>query len=830
MIQPSRSHLLRSQVLVEQLSTIMQPIDKETANSLQVLPRYQYEPLDYDAKETRLAELLPGSFDDAIHIRIHHVALSSLDNIALEDGGFALEELQRDLPKDWRVRETVNGRFTFERVKDYGPQEPYETSYVHPTAKFEPVANNYNLTRTKPEYEALSHVWGSSQGTTTVYVNPLAPISRVNQSSLNDRDPEHKDTSPDALGRKRPISDDFPEPVPKRRGGTRVFEPAATASAGTCDVAGSIVSILPIKTELASALRHFRLQKRSRMMWIDSICMNQNDIEERSRLVRQMGQIYRLALRVIVWLGPEHSNSGLAMQNLDLLGRQVEITDKGSWRVNAPNCLHPTWSRTSVGLPWDQDTWDAVILLLRRAWFTRLWVWQEAKLANDDSIIQCGFRKMELYRFGAAAWCLAAKSSGVSAELQGTLFKAGDAVLRQFELPFLNTLAHLNGKECFDPRDKIYGALGLAPKEVAMAIVPDYNKEVEEVYMDATIALCRATERVDFLIACNLGEKTFQGPTWVPDWSVMQKRSPRWMLSTTLASGVSVSNATIIRTPKPTLIVQGVQLGTICRVGTRAAPENETLEHISSVIASWVPRGTEREIYDGGTESMFDAFVRTLHSNILRERCPEDISFPTFAEARQAMAKVLNINENDSKVAIADDQIATSKLYHDHSRLVHDRSFIELDNGLIGMTSATCEETDIVAVILGCPLAIVLRQHSSGRSQVVGPAYIHGRMDGEGFLGPLGPNNIVQVGVAAGWYGGCSIRNLSTDEVFEEDPRLGKVPASWVRTQAVRMPADPLHFVRFRDLATGKTINGDPRLLPDALRARGVPLKPLKLV
>ncbi|KAF2206825.1 hypothetical protein CERZMDRAFT_8719, partial [Cercospora zeae-maydis SCOH1-5] len=54
---------------------------------------------------------------------------------------------------------------------------------------------------------------------------------------------------------------------------------------------------------LATALRHLRLQKRSRMLWIDTICMNQQDIEERSPLVRHMGQIYRLSLRVIVWFG-----------------------------------------------------------------------------------------------------------------------------------------------------------------------------------------------------------------------------------------------------------------------------------------------------------------------------------------------------------------------------------------------------------------------------------------------------------------------------------------------------------------------------------------------
>jgi hypothetical protein len=58
-----------------------------------------------------------------------------------------------------------------------------------------------------------------------------------------------------------------------------------------------------VTTNLESALRHLRHESIGRTMWIDAICINQNDIPEREQLVRKMGSIYKDASRVAVWLG-----------------------------------------------------------------------------------------------------------------------------------------------------------------------------------------------------------------------------------------------------------------------------------------------------------------------------------------------------------------------------------------------------------------------------------------------------------------------------------------------------------------------------------------------
>lgn len=804
--------------------------------------RYDYVPLDHSIKETRLAELLPGDYEDDICFKLHHVALSSISASRLDQSSVNVEHLQKELPKDWKVRETLNGRFIFEKRKKYEPQEPYETSWVHPTAHIEPMPNNYNLIHTKPEYEALSHVWGPEEEKTVVYIDGI--LRATNSAAAKH---EEAAQSP-ALGhtqnikRKRTTDDDGTRQNSKHAHNDSEYSQARDRTAVTYGVlespliAGAATnSMVPqhtlrIRSELATALRHLRQKKRSRMLWVDNICIDQTNTTERSHLVRHMGQIYRLARNVIVWLGPETDNSKLAMSKLEYLGRQIELTDKGSWRVNAPKCLEPTWSRTPVPLPYDDETWTAIRHLLQRPWFRRLWVWQEAKLSNDDSFIQCGHKRMELYRFGAAVACIAAKVSivhSVPADLEVPLFRAGDAVLRQFDEPFLNTLLHLNSKECYDPRDKIYGALGLAPPGMAERIAPDYEKDVEEVYTDATIAHFQMTDRVDFLLACDLDGRSLPGPSWVPDWSVVQRQTPRWLLSATLASGVSVSTAEVVRTPKPSLRLQGVEWGTVSHVASRAPNTTDSLEALKSVIKSWAPHDWNVRRYASGKESFADAFVKTVHWNTLKERCPFDHGLLTLSEAKSAMQSNLGSSLQAEPACIGGNPV--SRVPTPRYREARGRCYVVLDNEYIGMTSAAVEETDVVCVVLGCPLPMILRPHSSGRFQVVGTTYIHGLMDAEGILGPLPPDYVVEVGASSGWYGGFTFRNIKTKISAEEDPRLGNLSPSWTRMDAVRTAEDPLHFVRYRNMATGKIINGDPRLLPEALRARGVPLKPLNL-
>jgi hypothetical protein len=66
-----------------------------------------------------------------------------------------------------------------------------------------------------------------------------------------------------------------------------------------CD--GKVIRVTP---NCESALRHLRLKKKPRTLWIDALCINQSSNAEKSRQVPLMGDIYESASRVLIWLGP----------------------------------------------------------------------------------------------------------------------------------------------------------------------------------------------------------------------------------------------------------------------------------------------------------------------------------------------------------------------------------------------------------------------------------------------------------------------------------------------------------------------------------------------
>jgi hypothetical protein len=67
--------------------------------------------------------------------------------------------------------------------------------------------------------------------------------------------------------------------------------------------------VIQIRKNLEAALRHLRLTQEARYLWVDAICINQDDMDERSRQVSIMSEIYSKASQVVVWLGEREEPS-----------------------------------------------------------------------------------------------------------------------------------------------------------------------------------------------------------------------------------------------------------------------------------------------------------------------------------------------------------------------------------------------------------------------------------------------------------------------------------------------------------------------------------------
>lgn len=70
-----------------------------------------------------------------------------------------------------------------------------------------------------------------------------------------------------------------------------------------------------------SALRHLRLKLKSRVLWIDAICIDQTSVSEKNQQVPLMGELYHLATRAIIWLGPGLTGDVRTMKRASITGR-----------------------------------------------------------------------------------------------------------------------------------------------------------------------------------------------------------------------------------------------------------------------------------------------------------------------------------------------------------------------------------------------------------------------------------------------------------------------------------------------------------------------------
>ena len=105
----------------------------------------------------------------------------------------------------------------------------------------------------------------------------------------------------------------------------------------------------PVAASLYSALIHLRDSQLARVLWIDAICINQADLIERKQQVQFMAVVYSRASRVIVWLGKDDDGSGAAL------------------KIIHGSAVHQRWVADGSGK-------RAVVELLRRSWFRRIWV------------------------------------------------------------------------------------------------------------------------------------------------------------------------------------------------------------------------------------------------------------------------------------------------------------------------------------------------------------------------------------------------------------------------------------------------------------------------
>jgi hypothetical protein len=315
----------------------------------------------------------------------------------------------------------------------------------------------------------------------------------------------------------------------------------------------------PVTTNLMSAIRHLRLDSRRRTMWIDAICINQLDLEERTSQVKQMRDIYSQAVMTVIWLGDEDLTSKMGFEFLreaPVLAEPIEnLWDFWyAWddRVPMQMQMHiqnaAFFSRVladeNLGLLFLSGFFDGILF---RPWWTRVWVVQEVAVSKK-LIMKCGNDEFSWDRFVEIVCMLNLESKSVTlpnsgstwfnlflTQLQGPIKNVVEMSLmkglyqsgHRVRLPEL--IAWVKERNATDARDKIFALCGISDSFDDSQLQPAYSTSVKPLDVSCRLVEYSITKYKSLDLIC-MSQLLVDSdwPSWVPNWESYSKPEPDW--------------------------------------------------------------------------------------------------------------------------------------------------------------------------------------------------------------------------------------------------------------------------------------------------------------
>ncbi|KAH0428809.1 ankyrin and het domain-containing protein [Colletotrichum camelliae] len=394
-------------------------------------------------------------------------------------------------------------------------------------------------------------------------------------------------------------------------------------------------------------------------LWADGICINQDDLAERSSQVLFMGAIYRNAAMILAHPGhykyalvePDSGSreqtdvlndrmGGLGVQDMLNFGVGDEAGEEkvdgsgalqkpGDWRGTTENDAYSSenaqgaisimtfltriWSnntreKVQSDKDWDkvnlpdpksevgQQVWNNLMDFWNQDWYFRTWVLQEVVLAKkvvvlyDTTAISLEAitdfwdmaRSHGLPRtlrlgpyadiFNKVMHLSPASSFKVLRDHRHGQDKVADEISSEEATSTQPTIFELlclsRNNLATDPRDKVYGLLGLTDDAVAQSITPDYSPEntASKVFTEVATEITKTDQVVNLLHHAGIDQDLPDLPSWVPDWTKQSRSTLQSHLYQCM--GKSTPQVSILESgDKPKLKVRGTVISRVNQVG-----------------------------------------------------------------------------------------------------------------------------------------------------------------------------------------------------------------------------------------------------------------------
>ncbi|KAG4429711.1 hypothetical protein IFR05_014808 [Cadophora sp. M221] len=511
-----------------------------------------------------------------------------------------------------------------------------------------------------------------------------------------------------------------------------------------------------VTINLGIALKHLRLQDETRLIWVDALCINQEDVDERSSQIKLMRDIYTRTWRVVVWLGedPEGKAEGaisFLQMVADECSRQLQVpVDEIALKDLLKIPFVVLWdAETSVALAqlsniltieFEKNV-DAAAWLCSHSWFGRVWVIQEVAFA--PAMIHVGAQQVawEVVALSATLFSIRKRIENLDHRRAFVQVKDMFVIEDVVGHSYIGLLQRVVPFEATDPRDKLFAILGLCEDEDRLNpdFQPDYSKDVVEVY--TIFARCMAERTfigLAYLYPHFPDPYTTSGnhfPSWVPRWD-QGKISPGQSISMLPSWNVSGDTVAIVNKaidPK-TLSIKGFRLSPAKLVhhGLHRDPQN-----VSIVKQMWDSINKCIEVGDLPTlaeEGFGERFMQTITAGAVFDssRRHSEKGCIWGVEELHNYFDFINLSVAGKLESILPENMAKARQL---CVMAMKKAFFILEDGQIGLGPNATEPKDIVCVFYGHRMPYILRPVGDGRYLFLGPCFVHGIMHREAMEG-----------------------------------------------------------------------------------------------
>jgi hypothetical protein len=526
-------------------------------------------------------------------------------------------------------------------------------------------------------------------------------------------------------------------------------------------------SVISITTNLHDALVYLRYQDRSRYLWVDALCINQIDNEEKSSRIPLMGEIYASAQQVVVWLGRMTFDVFGVFNCFKALLEHLPPEDESSdTELFAGTSRQTLWIKrnnfkTSSFLDFDLK---ALVKLFQRPYFRRRWIVQEI-VKSKHAIAVCGRETIEwnlieevTTRLVSRGW-LNVVGKGGEDEQVGIVTAKSLGALRsgKFQRTLHGLITATSFCECTHPNDRLYSLLGLASNLHEYGnIKPNYSKSPVDVFREFAASSILIKGDLDLLPACSMSKSPF--PSWVQQFDkyttlgIINLRERSWSFKATkdmhVEGRISDDGKILYLCGKAVDTIKSI-VPSVERTPTSGFPPEyhdrlkatlgisdkkcrDMSRQMNFCIAvGELVAGEDIEILSPDSER-YEEFWRTVlcDSPLQEVRASGDMVWVVAKYfAFQAALFLENSAEADDQWKEGGEDIRLVECLLQYT--MFNRCFGMTVGARMGQMPQNAKIGDLICVLYGGSVPYVLRPCGNGQYTYVGDCFVYGLMDGE---------------------------------------------------------------------------------------------------